>query len=1061
MKHFLIMAAFAFFGWQANAQTVVGGTIRDAADGHPLTGVTLKLKRAHLTLKSDSNGHFRMSLQRPDTLMVSYVGYTSQSVAVGPDQKDLTIMLDRSDNVLETVEISTGYYRLPKERATGSFVHIDNQLLNRSMGGNVLQRLEGIAPGVQFVNSGGTTAADIRVRGLSTIESDETPLIILDNFPYEGSLDNIDPDDIESITVLKDAAAASIWGARAGNGVMVITSKKAAQDGRVHISLNANTNITEKPDLLYSKSWLPSATVMEIEKKRYELGHYTFNERTPVPLYVEWLRAFDEGLISAPQLEEQERVMRNTDARRQAMDYLYRGGGFRQYTLNVSGGAERYGYEISGAYYNNLDNLVGNNSKRYNLGVRNRFKPYDGMEISVGIAYVGHQSVNNGVDYSSLSVPNVGISPYMRLMDENGNPLPVVKGIRFGYAEQAEANGLLDWLYRPVEERNLIDNTARSNELRLNSEWTAKLWKGFSASAIYQYVRGNEQSQFHYHKDSYFVRDLVNAFTQPNGNSIVPNNGILLTGNPAERFSHFGRTQVDYQATYHVQHSISALVGAEIRHSQQEVLPGTILYNYDDNYLTGSAQFNYNELYPTLPAGSPNRRLQGPSSVRRFLVNRDLSYYANASYVYANRYMLSGSLRWDGSNLFGVKANQKGVPLWSVGGGWELSREGFYPWAVWLPYVRLRATYGISGNVNKRVTHFPTVRYGTTPVGLTAAMITSVGNPSLQWERVSTANFALEWRSANNRLTGSVEKFTKQGSDLIGDEFMDPTTGITGSYKINYASIRTSGWDIQLNSRNTTGRVGWNTTLLMSWVDNEVTHYNGNETLATYRYLASSKPPVVHTSRDLVYALPWYGLSPENGYPIAYLDGQPTDDYRTYYNQLILDDLVSAGVTVPPFYGSLRNDLSYANLNIGVLLTWKSGYVFRRSSFYPGGEFTGNFHEDYFRRWAKPGDELHTDVPAYLPLEAIGSGNYMATVYSESEALITKGDHIRIQDVNLSYTLPKRITENLNMQSIRISAYARNLGILWKANKQGIDPDYVNALYGAPRSYSLGLNVTF
>src|SRR5690606_9999171 len=233
------------------------------------------------------------------------------------------------------------------------------------------------------------------------------------------------------------------------------------------------------------------------------------------------------------------------------------------------------------------------------------------------------------------------------------------------------------------------------------------------------YVRGNEQSQFHYDKDSYFVRDLVNTFTQANGNSIVPHNGILLTGNPAERFSHFGRAQDDYQTTYRHLHDIAALAGLEIRHSQQEVLPGSILYNYDGDYLTGSAQFNYDERYPTLPAGSPSRRLPGPSSVRRFLVNRDLSYYANASYVYAKRYMLSGSLRWDGSNLFGVKANQKGVPLWSVGGGWELSREGFYPWDAWLPYVRLRATYGISGNVNKRVTHFPTVRYGTTPVGLT------------------------------------------------------------------------------------------------------------------------------------------------------------------------------------------------------------------------------------------------------------------------------------------------------------------------------------------------------
>src|SRR5690606_3456931 len=147
-----------------------------------------------------------------------------------------------------------------------------------------------------------------------------------------------------SVKVSKDAAAASVRGARTGNGVIVIILKWVGKDGKGHISLNANTNITEKPELLYYKSRLPSATMMEIEKQRYGLGHYTFNERTPIPMYVEWLKAFDDGLVSAAQLADQERLMRNTDSRQQAMDYLYRDGGFRQYTLNVSGGAERYGY---------------------------------------------------------------------------------------------------------------------------------------------------------------------------------------------------------------------------------------------------------------------------------------------------------------------------------------------------------------------------------------------------------------------------------------------------------------------------------------------------------------------------------------------------------------------------------------------------------------------------------------------------------------------------------------------------------------------------------------------
>lgn len=1061
MKFVLVFVSLLFAGYLSKAQTEIKGTIKNANSGELLGGVTLVLVGAEVRQQSEPNGSFGILLYDRDTLLVSYMGYSEIRVAVHSGMPPLNLEMHPMHNQLQEVHVNTGYYQVPKERATGSFVHVDNSLLNRAMGSNILQRLEGIAPGVQFVNAGGTNAADIRVRGLSTIESDETPLIVLDNFPYEGSIGNIDPNNIESVTVLKDAAAASIWGARAGNGVIVITSKHPRQHGRVRIALNSNFNFGERPDLTYGKDWLPSETVMEIEKHRYELGHYTFEDNQTTDLYVDYLRQHEDGLLTDGQLHGLEQALREIDTRKEAMGHLYRPGGFQQYALNFSGAGERYGYVINAGYHGSMGNLVGNEGRRMNLGVRNRFNPSKYLDIGMGIEYVGQRSVNDGIAFSDLSQGG-RVSPYLRLLDQNGTAMAVPRAnLRPYFVSLAEANGLLDWSYRPLDERDARTNSSYGQEFRLNGDLSAKPWKGLAIKAAYQYINGKGRSESHYLKDSYYVRNLVNTFTQSNGARILPSNGILRTGNPEERFSHFARGQADYHVEVNGRHSIHALAGMEIRHSQTEVFPASVLYNYEADYLTGTNQYNFDLPYVTLPVGTP-QRIPGASATHRLYTNRDLSYFANTSYEYSRKYMVSGSMRWDGSNLFGVKTNRKGVPLWSVGGSWEMSGEAFYSLESVMPYLRIRTTYGVSGNVNKSVTHYPTVRYGTSFIGLTAATLVSVGNPSLRWEKVNVWNAAVDWRLAGNRLTGTVERFRKKGNDLIGNDYMDPTTGISENYKINYADIQTVGWEVQLNSQNLQGGFSWNTTFLSSWVKNEVTNYRTNEGAALYEYFGTAPPPLVGRSRDAVYAIPWNGLSPETGLPVIYMDGAQSTDYQTYYQQYLEKDMLQvAGVNVPTWYGSLLNTFSWNGFEASVMLTWKSGYVFRRESMAPLAEYSENYHQDYFRRWQRGGDERYTHVPRHIPQEESGEHTGVAAIYNYSEALMTDGNHIRVQDVSFGYRLPSQLLTAWPIRGIRVYGYARNLGILWKSNREGIDPDFVSVQYRAPRTYSIGVQLDF
>ncbi|WP_257669828.1 TonB-dependent receptor [Parapedobacter tibetensis] len=1062
MKHIL----FLFCGLAAisisHAQQRLTGTVVDL-DGQPLVGASVKYLSNDRTAATDTKGQFNLPLpQQTDTLITTYIGYIPRHMPVekgyvGP----LHIALQADPHALEEVVVNTGYYEVPKERATGAFIHVDNALINRSVSTNILERLEGVVNGVQFVQPQATNAEGIRVRGLSTIEADTRPLIVVDNFPYEGDINTINPNDVESITVLRDAAAASIWGARAGNGVIVINTKQGRYNQPARISLNSNVNIIGRPNLFYSQHYLPSPTVMEIQKELFERGAYAERDQTYIPSYVELLIKQRDELIGEEEFMRQESYMQHTDLRQQAMDYLYQPAINQQYALSVRGGGDNYRYALSAGYDRNRASEIGNSSNRINLSLQNTFKVRPNLELTGSIWYTQQQAINNGISHNELGLfRSTANSIYDALVDANGNPAATFSQFRQAYREQAEANGLLDWMYRPLDEQRLADNTSGSKEMRLNAGVRYAFLKDFNLHATYQYTTGDDLSRQYHSPEGYYVRHLVNRFTQADGTRIIPHGGILELGVPGSANTHSGRAQVNYNKDLGRDHQLAALAGGEVRQRIAQILPDVRLYNYNDDLWTGVANFDYENLYPTLPNGSawlPRSSTISPAK----RMARDLSYFGNASYTYKERYVLSGSLRWDGSNLLGVKTNQRGTALWSLGGSWDISKEWFYG-IDWLPYLRLRTTYGSAGNIDKSQSHYPTISVGTNNItNLLQATLQHPGNPSLRWEQVNTFNAGLDWRLFGTRISGSMEYYNKHAKYLLGDNMMDPSTGVGSNYKMNYANLRTQGWDVQVNSLNLAGVFQWHTSLLFNYTYNKVTHINALQPSNIDELLVSTDRVKKGQSVDLIYAHPWRGLNPMNGYPLVFLNGEITTDYRNYYSTLTADDLLISGVTVPPYFGSIRNTLIWKGIELGVLVNYKVGHVFRRSSISSGQEYVVNnpvFHTDYFNRWQQPGDELKTNVPAW----AASYGSYERDyLYQFSEALITKGGVIRLQDVNLSYSLDDNMVQRWPVQRIRLYAYARNLGILWRANKHGIDPDYSNADYTAPRSFAIGIQVEF
>ena len=1059
MKKILIYTVFILLSTgPLAAQELLSGSVSDA-EGNPLPQTSVKLRGAGRTIRVTADGSF--SLRRPDapdSLLFTHVGYLDKVVPIDASTRSLPVVLEKDPGMLQEVEVNTGYYAVPRERATGSFTHIDNELLNRSVSPNILDRLEGITSGLLFDRS---NLADedingkpqLRVRGLSTIEADSEPLIVVDNFPFEGDVNTIDPNDVESVTVLKDAAAASIWGARAGNGVIVITTKQGRYNQPARISFNSNINVVGKPDLFYSQEYLPAPTVMDIQKELFERGAYRENDLTFLPGYVELLIKQRDGLIDQAGFLAAENYMKQTDLRRQSLEYLYQPAINQQYALSVRGGSEKHSYSFSGGYNRNRSGTIGNGDNRFNISMQNSYRLREGLELTGSIWYTKQNRKLNGQGFIKTA------SIYESLVDANGNPRSIITHYRRSFHEAAPEAGLLDWLQRPLDEVNLNDQRDEAQTMRLNGGVNYTILPSLKAQLSYQYLVSDSRGYQYYDKDSYFVRNLVNRFTDAAGKRVIPYNGIMDYYTSTTGQSHSGRLQLNYDRNFGDKHVIAALVGTEVRQAIVQTRPGSRLYNFDADTWIGSVSFDYTTRYSVRPSGTSTIAPGGGSPDRT--TNRFLSYFGNGSYSYLSKYTLSASLRWDGSNLLGVKANQRGTALWSIGGSWDISKENFYK-ADALPYLRLRATYGSAGNIDKTQSHYPTISMGTNSITLLSqANLTSPGNPSLRWERVNTFNIGLDWRSKNQRISGSVEYYNKWANRLLGTDLTDPTLGIPSnqSYKVNYGSMKTGGWDVQLNTRNLTGPLSWNTVAIFSSSRNRVTHLTRPVVRYAYEFV-TDKIPEEGKSADLIYAIPWNGLSPENGLPIIYVDGMPTTEigaYTGYVLGLEYDELVRAGVSVPPFFGSLRNDLEWRGLRLDFLITYKFGHVFRRTSMSPGDEYQTTsmprIHTDYFDRWKKPGDERSTNVPAAVPRTELGLSDY----YRYAAVLIEDGAAVRLQDVGLSYQFDVSHWGSSFLRSINLSVYARNLGILWRANDVGMDPEYPNADYPMPKSISFGI----
>ncbi|QXV64000.1 SusC/RagA family TonB-linked outer membrane protein [Mucilaginibacter sp. 21P] len=1057
---YIITILLSAISYQASAQDpyTIYGEVR-STDGKPLPGVRLESMKRHSTTATDGEGHFRFLFFPPsDTIKATHVGYkTTYTIIRSNSSIPVKITLADTVTQLQEVVISTGYQDIPKERATGSFNKVDRQLLDQRVSPDILSRLDGVTSGLLFDNHD-TQQRTIQIRGLSTLNYDAAaPLIVLDNFPYAGDINNINPNDIESVTVLKDAAAASIWGARAGNGVIVITTKKAKAGQPLRVSFTANTSLSPKPDLMRANQLSPAEAV-DLQRYLFQQGYYDASLNDPsfpgVPPVAEVLNRARNGELTTAQADAQLAAFRQQDVRQDMLRYLYRPAVAQQYYLNLTGAGSNNRYLLSAGYDRNNSTLRGNNNDRLTLRYNQQVNLTARWQLQSDMILTRSKgAANSPGDYTGFKGYNNTLAPYARLVNPDGSPAVVDLYHSGAFTDTAGKGKLLDWKYRPLQELANNDNTSKAMDILVNLGSSYRIAPWLSADLKYQYQYARNDARQLANLNAYATRDLINTYTQFNGDQLtyaVPKKAILTTTEGRNQQQAFrGQLSADHRWQAHY---ISAIAGAEVRETRQNTTYQTT-YGYDENTLTLSP-VDYANLYPTYAGINGDAYIFNGNRFTQY-VNRFVSVFTNASYTYKDRYTISGSARRDASNLFGVATNQRWVPLWSAGLLWRVDQEPFYH-VNWLPQLNLRMTYGSSGNLSPNESALTRISYANasrSPVNLPSVGVAAPPNPHLRWEQVKTFNAGVDLGLFQRRISGSVEYYTKHSTDLINGVEIDPTTGFSNANQ-NSAAIFTKGMDVVLNTLNIDRAVKWRSMILFNYVSYKVTKNLSSPPAEGYVSDGTFIFPELGQNPYTVASYRWAGLDPETGDPQGYVNGQVSKDYAAIATNPI-DQQVISGPAVPPFFGSFRNTLDWKRFSMAVTLGYRFGYYFRK----PTTNFStlvqnGVGYQDFGQRWQQPGDEAHTNVPSFsYPGDALRD-----QFYRFAEINVDRADNIKLNDLYLSYTIPLT-KQRTGFSSIQFYLYANQLNLmLWKANRVGVDPDFIYGIR-TPATYSAGMKI--
>lgn len=1022
--------------FQLFPQNMIYSGLIKGPNSQPLAGVNIMIKGTQTGTVTGNDGSFSINANPGNTLVISAIGYETYEVKLGSNEALINITMKIRTNIMDTsvvTVVNTGYQSFSRDRATGSFGYIGSIDLERQIGATDITQKFLMLPGVQLINGNPI------IRGKSSLNAAQAPLVVIDGFATELGYSSINPNDVESITVLRDAAAASIWGARASNGVIVITTKQGRKGaGPPAFTLSSSIQFQDQPDIAALRI-ANSSQLVDVEIEALDKGWYNLNNpenNTGYTRAYEIYRNKKNGVITAEEAEKQYNALRNNDAWSQK-DLFFRTGLLSNTHLSVSGATNLNRYYISLNYQDNKSNSKGSEYKRMNLLVRNSYHilPQLRFDADLNIAY------SKGIDNGIYPYNFVRQRRYEMFLDEQGNYVPVYEPYRTIQRNQDLINkGYLDWNNNLKRDFDNTNKTYSSFSPRINFSLGWNATKSLFFETKFQYERNESRDDDYQNLEMYSTRNIINQFT-----IIGPDNkpvfqlprGPIYNLNSSSIQAVSWRNQLKFDKEWNgATHRVNFIAGTEITRAKTDGRKDRY-NNYDKQKLTYS-QIDANKLAAGVTGWNGQTYNYAPIFQPVYeRENRQFSMYASGSYTYEDRYIFSASGRIDKSNLFGAATNDKMTPLYSFGLAWNIHKEKFFQMDQ-INNLKFRLTTGLNGNIDKSTSKvlvgIPMSNTYTT--GEDYLDIQFPENSRLRWESTRSTNIGADISLFNNRLDISADYYIKKSFDLLGSVQADPSVGFEKVYK-NTAEVTNKGIDIRISGDILPkGDFRWTSTLNLSVNKNKVTKvYMPAPSMDTYltggRNREMEGKPI-----DYFYSYNWAGLS-GNGEPMAYNDKGEKVLWSTTQTPK-LDWLVYSGSTVPNVFGSFMNVFRYKNLSLTPIFTYQFGAVMRAPVTYVRSAAIPVL-EDIERRWRKAGDENITEIPG---LYTTANEPYQRRLfYAQNTNKVVSADFIRLSVLSLSYDLPRRWTGNI-FHNVQLAAQGTNV-FLWKKNDPGIDPEAI------------------
>lgn len=1024
----------------ALAQTQVSGKVTSAEDGSPVIGASIKVVGTSTGTVSDVDGNFTLNVPANAKLEVTYIGMQKKIIKAS---SKMNIAMDSDDKTLDDVVV-VAYGSAKKNSLTGSVATVGSDVLEKTPANSFEQALQGATAGLQVESTSGQpgSVSQVRIRGIGSMSASSTPLYVIDGVAISSSsvsevaddyganpLSNLNPSDIESISVLKDASAASLYGSRAANGVIIITTKKG-KAGEARIDFKAQFSASKLPssgyDLMNSSD----------HYKLYYQGFYTQNIESGMDAAAASTAAnasvqamyggFNPFNVANPYtgagtLASGAQVMSDTNY----LDELFRTGTTQQYDLSISGGSDKSKYFISLGYLDQEGIGVGSDLTRYTVRVNsdNKVKQWLTMGINSTLS-VNNQNTPPGGGGGASPLTNAFFVPSavpLYQLDENFNKVYDDFG-----------NVQYNWT-------NPVFNDMNGLALTEMDIYNTKTYRALVSPYVDIDIMGvHWKTNFSYDYQNLHETQWYNP---EHGNGAACD-GRLYKYNIYNLTSTLTST-LNYAFSIKDNHNISLMAGYEVYKNE---------YKYNLGHATGFSDSNMIELsMASTPYATESKTDK----------ERMVSWFGRLGYDYMEKYFASFSIRTDGSSRF-APGHQWGT-FWSLGLNWRISQEKFMQDVTWVNDLKLRASYGTSGNKQSSYLYGYQGLYsaGHNYNGQNGIIHSQLPNDYLSWEKSKNFNIGIDFEIFN-RLSGSIEYYNKQSNALLLDKPLAPSTGFDASIS-NLGGMRNRGIEIDLHSTNIAkGDFTWKTDFNISFNSNKITSYPQEEEVV------STKIRTVGYSIYEFYLKEWAGVDPSNGDPLWYMDEKDDNGNvtgRTTTNDYSKADKYKLGSALPSATGGLTNTFSYKGFNLSFLFTYGFGgkvYDGYEAYLMNDGNKTGyQAIKEQADCWTA--ENPNATNPKFVPNNSSNSNQ-------TSSRYLHDADFIKFKNISLSYNLPKLLTRKAYIENARIFVSVDNLKV-WNLDSsfKGYDVELggvTGVLDGSgtvplARTITAGINVTF